>query len=110
MTLPGYSRLPDPRKNSPIHFRVEQFHFDRKKRERERKREKERKSESDWFVRQEHIQTAIEEQKVRILSSLTLVGSFVRHPLFPHPFCPPLFDSVILLFALFLTNALNAGS
>jgi hypothetical protein len=92
MTLSGYSRLPDPRKSSPILSSAEQFHFEREERQRER--------EVDWFVRQEHIETAIEEQKVRILSSLTLVGSFVRHPLFSQPFCPPLFDSVILLFAV----------
>jgi len=73
MTLAGYSRLPDPRKNSPIHFPAEQFHSDRQKK---------RKEEVDWFVRREHIQTTIEEQKVRILSSLRLVGSIVRHPLF----------------------------
>jgi len=91
MTLAGYSRLPDPRKNSPIHSPAEQFHFDGQKK---------RKEEVDRFVRQEHIQKAIEEQKVGILSSLRLVGSIVRHPLFSQPFCLPLFDSVILLFAV----------
>ena len=91
MTLAGYSRLPEPRKNSPIHSPAEQFHSDRKEK---------RKEEVDWFVQREHIQKAIEEQKVRILSSLRLVSSIVRHPLFSQPFCPPLFDSAILLFAV----------
>jgi len=31
MTLAGYSRLPDPRKNSPIHSPSEQFLSDREK-------------------------------------------------------------------------------